>query len=148
MAVEIKIKISYRTSTPAEVRNGTIQPFLSENTLCIVPCVLILPNAVVEINTQVKYKELFIRHLRKKSTDAFRIPDMALVAEHPSLHNPYSVRIGISNRLVHGFSIRSKLVKTLLGTFLRKWKLHFIETVSQIIPAFPELLFPFVYILR
>ena len=68
---------------------------------------------------------------------------MSLVAEHPALEHPNSVRICSGNGLIQRLSIAGNLFIALLGATLGERDLHFIETVGEVVFAFSEFLFPF-----
>ena len=146
MAVQIELDVTDRACPASEIRSCTVYPFLSVDSFGIVPCIFAFPDIIIEIDAKIKQKHLVVRNLREKSLDAFRIPDMSLVSEHPSLKYPCCLRIGTRDGIVKMLSVRGDLVETLLSTLFGKRHLHLVETVGQIVLTLAELLLPLCYI--
>ena len=114
MAIEIEIKRSLESSTATKIRYGAPYPGLSIESIKIIPAVAVLPYIIIEIHRKVNHHHLVIRRTAEKSFHTLRIPDITLISEHPTLHNPYCIWIGSRHSLIDSLAVMLKFVVTLL----------------------------------
>ena len=68
---------------------------------------------------------------------------MALIAEHPTLHHPYGIRIARFDGTVYLITIIRQQTVTLFRTLRWKRDFHFVEAVHNVIIVLAELFLPF-----
>jgi hypothetical protein len=93
MAVGVKIHYPGHGAFAAHVGNHAVNLRFIEKTLEDVPVHAVAPEGLVVIRRQVQKEHLIIRNLDEQSLQGIYIPNVALVSEHPSLHDPYGFRV-------------------------------------------------------
>ena len=146
MAVGVKIHYPGHGAFAAHVGNHAVNPRFIEKTLEDVPVHAVAPESLVVIRRQVQKEHLIVRNLAEQSLQSICVPDIALVSEHPSLHDPYRIRVGGGNGAVNLFPEGAEHIVAGFGASFVFGKFHFIEGVRKKIGVFPEFLLPFLHV--
>ena len=146
MAVGVKIHYPGHGAFAAHVGNHAVNPRFIEKTLEDVPVHAVAPESLVVIRRQVQKEHLIVRNLAEQSLQSICVPDIALVSEHPSLHDPYRIRVGGGNGAVDLFPEGAEHIVAGFDASFVFGKFHFIEGVRKKIGVFSEFLLPFLHV--
>ena len=93
------------------------------------PGLLGVPDPFRIVITEVNDDHLVVRYFGEHCLEAFRIPEIVLVAECPALCNPDGIRVACGDGTVDGLAVFCEQLVLADGvTFLYR-EFHFIETV-------------------
>ena len=81
----------------------------------------------VSLAPKVKNQHLVIRHSRQKCLNLRVMPEIPFVIEHPSLHNPYSLRVHVRHRLVNLSAYPFQIFRVICRRYV------FIECIGSVI---------------
>ena len=142
MSVCIKIKHSCHRHLSTHIGNDAIHPLLVVESFIVFPIDFRVPEVFVIVHRQIKQQHFVVGHTRHKSAERLIVPDVSLITEHPALHHPNSIFVGLLDGAIHFFTIRCRHLVTGGIALLRERNLHLIETVDKIIATLAKLFFP------
>ena len=108
----------------------------------MIPALFAAPDEVVEIHREVEDHHSSVGCAFQQGPDALRVPAVALVAEHPSLHHPHGVGVGLGERTVDGFAIVAERRGAFGRSLGAERHVHLVEAVDEVVFALAELLLP------
>ena len=141
-AVGIELGDARQRVFAAHIGYHRVNPFLVEEALVELPVVVYLPEAFVVVDGKVEQQQPIIWHLAHQRLQRLVVPDVAHVSEHPALHHPHGVGVGVGDGAVDLAAEAGQHVVALFGAFGRKDCLHLVERVGDVVVAFSELAFP------
>ena len=125
----IHIQISCRENFASEIRHIAEYPFLAVETFLRFPGLLCVPNPFRVVVSQVDDYHLVVRNSGEHSLEAFRVPEIVLISESPSLGDPDGIGVACADGVVDCFSVFcKKFVFALVVAFLYR-QFHLVETV-------------------